>query len=58
MDLLDPTKEFQAKHKLTKTDTNDNEDNPGEVDIEIYKEEVKQLVQRKRNLEKSYGLVG
>ena len=60
-DLIDPTSEFQAKNKPIKPEGNEEEENPDEVDLEIYKEEVKQFVQRKmnlrRNLEKSYGLI-
>ena len=62
VDLIDPTKEFQTKNKPVKPEEVDEEENPtDEVDQEIYKEEVKQFVQRKmnlrRNLEKSYGLI-
>ena len=56
-DLIDPTSEFQAKNKPIKPEENEEEGNPDEVDLEIYKEEVKQFVQHKmnlrRNLEKS-----
>ena len=60
--LIDPTKEFQRKNKPVKPEEDNSNENPmDKVDQEIYKEEVKQLVQRKmnlrRNLEKSYGLI-
>ena len=61
VDLIDPTREIQVKNKPIKPETNEDEENPDEVDLEIYKEEVKQFVQRKMNLrrilEKSYGPV-
>ena len=61
MDLIDPTREFQVKNKTIKPETNEDEENSDKVDLEIYKEEMKQFVQRKmnlrRNLEKSYGLI-
>ena len=61
VDLIDPTGEFQVKNKPIKPKTNEDDENPDEVDLEIYKEEVKQFVQQKmnlrRNLEKSYGLI-
>ena len=61
VDLIDPTTEFQTKNKPVKPESGQDEDNSDEVDQEIYKEEVKQFVQRKmnlrRNLEKSYGLI-
>ena len=62
VDLVDPTKEFQNKNKPVKPEDDNNEENAAdEVDQEIYKEEVKQFVQRKmslrRNLEKTYGLI-
>ena len=49
-DLIDPTSEFQAKNKPIKPEGNEEEENPDEVDLEIYKEEVKQFVQRKMNV--------
>ena len=61
VDLVDPTSDFQAKNKPVKPESNQDEENPDEVDLEIYKEEVKQFVQRKmnlrRNMEKLYGLI-
>ena len=61
VDLIDPTTEFQTKNKPVKPESGQDEDDPDAVDQEIYKEEVKQFVQRKmnlrRNLEKSYGII-
>ena len=61
VDLIDPTKEFQTKNKPVKPESGQDEEDTDEVDQEIYKEEVKQFVQRKmnlgRNLEKSYSLI-
>ena len=59
-ELKDPTKSFNELHKPIKPETSEG-DELDEVDLEIYKEEVKQFVQRKmnlrRNIEKSFGLV-
>ena len=59
-ELKDPTDVFQASNKPMKPEQDDLGE-VDEVDKEIYKEEVKQFVQRKinlrRNMEKSYGLV-
>ena len=58
--LVDPNDNFTTKYKPTKPDygTSGIID---EVDLEIYREEVKQFVQRKtnmrRNIEKAYGLI-
>ena len=61
VDLIDPTREFQTKNKPVKPESGLDEENPNEVNQEIYKEEVKQFVQHKmnlrRNLEKSYRLI-
>ena len=58
--LADPNDNFVAKYKPTKPDY-DASGEIDEVDMEIYREEVKQFVQRKtnmrRNLEKTYGLI-
>ena len=58
--LTDPSDNFTSKYKPTKPEYGDTGET-NEVDIEIYREEVKQFVQRKinmrRNLEKMYGLV-
>ena len=55
--MKNPTKEFLVTNKPVKPP----QDEFGGIDKEIYKEEVKQLVQRKmnlrRNIEKSYGLI-
>ena len=62
-EMKDPTKSFNELHKPTKPkkDESSEESDIDEVDLEIYKEEVKQFVQRKMNLrqniENSYGLV-
>ena len=58
--LTDPNDNFITKYKPAKPDRNEAGE-VDEVDMEIYREEVKQFVQRKtnmrRNLEKAYGLV-
>ena len=58
--LVDPNDNFTVKYKPTKPD-HDASGEMDEVDLEIYREEVKQFVQRKtnmrRNLEKTYGLI-
>ncbi len=62
-EMKDPTKTFNELHKPIKPERGESgdDDEIDEVDLEIYKEEVKQFVQRKmnlrRNMEKSYGLV-
>ena len=59
-DLKDPTENFLQTHKPVKP-PQDEFGGIDDVDKEIYKEEVKQFVQRKinlrRNIEKSYGLI-
>ena len=59
-ELKDPTENFLLTHKTVKP-PQDEFGGIDEVDKEIYKEEVKQFVQRKinlrRNIEKSYGLI-
>ena len=58
--LTDPSENFTSKYKPIKPEYDDIGE-VDEVDMEIYREEVKQFVQRKinmrRNLEKTYGLV-
>ena len=58
--LTDPSDNLVAKYKPAKPEYDVSGD-VDEVDMEIYREEVKQFVQRKtnmrRNLEKTYGLV-
>ena len=58
--LSDPNDNFITKYKPVKPDQSET-GKVDEVDMEIYREEVKQFVQRKtnmrRNLEKAYGLV-
>ena len=58
--LTDPNINFAAKYKPVKSELDDRVE-IDEVDHEIYREEVKQFVQRKinlrRNLEKVYGLI-
>ena len=62
-DMKVPTKSFNELHKPVKPEKgkSSKDDDVDEVDLEIYKEEVKQFVQRKmnlrRNMEKSYSLV-
>ena len=55
----DPTNAFITANKPVKPDENDPD--VDEADVDIYKEDIKQFVQRKinlrRNLEKCYGLV-
>ena len=52
---------ISKKHKPTELLKREDDEPVDDVDIEIYKEEIKQFVQRKmnlqRNMEKSYGLV-
>ena len=59
-DFKDPTANFQSMNKSIKPDPS-TDPNVDEVDVDLYKEEVKQFVQRKmnlrRNIEKSYGLI-
>ena len=59
-DMKDPTDVFQEANKPVKP-AKDDFGGVDEVDQEIYKEEVKQFVQRKinlrRNIEKCFGLV-
>ena len=58
--LSDPNIDFVAKHKPIKPESGEGGE-ADEVDHEIYREEVKQFVQRKinmrRNIEKVYGLI-
>ena len=63
--MEDPLKVLIKRHKPVKpepsSDEEDDDSSLDSVDKEIYREEVKQFVQRKlnlrRNMEKSYGLV-
>ena len=59
-DFKDPTSDFQTMNKPIKPDPS-TDPNVDEVDVDLYKEEVKQFVQHKmnlrRNIEKSYGLI-
>jgi len=61
LEMKDPSKTFNESHKPIKPEKRDEDEDIDEVDLEIYREEVKQFVQRKmnmrRNVEKSYGLV-
>ena len=54
-------KDIQPLYQIKNKAINEIDDNLDEVDMEIYKGEVEQFVQRKmnlrRNLEKSYGLI-
>ena len=59
--LSDPINTLLKKHKPTKPIKKEEGEPMDDVDMEIYKEEIKQFVQRKmnlrRNMEKTYGLV-
>ena len=59
-EFKDPTEDFQSINKPVKPDSS-TDPTVDEVDVDLYKEEVKQFVQCKmslrRNIEKSYGLI-
>ena len=61
-DFDDPLNSLVTKHRPIKPEPiSNNDESIDEVDHEIYKEEIKQFVQKKLNLqkntEKAYGLI-
>ena len=54
-ELTNPTNILLKKHKPTKPVKREDNESMDDVDVEIYKKEIEQFVQRKMNLQRNMG---